>query len=264
MSPMRHFQLVCTSIVLFFSTACAVNVKMPVNRLISPEAQGELAKGQFDLRWVGVADVELANNKTSATPNIDPDVSEDGAIGVGAGIGILRNLDFYYHTGDDSPSHYGLKWQILGEPRMTAKEGNHSLAIAAAYANLSETETENETFGSDSGRAKIRAEGHEALLLYGYRPRNHLLFYAGPYYYFLETKARIFRTSGAVETNTANPKGEGTQTGLLLGFRYIAEKGYINLESGYSKTEFARISPTKMDANEFDDFFFGGSMGMTW
>lgn len=248
----------------FFSVGCAVNVKMPVNRMISPEAQGEFMKGQIDLRWVGVADIELADNKTSATPDINPDISEDGAIGFGAGVGLFERLDFYYHNSDDSPSHYGLKLQLLGEPRSSSGKGNHSLAIGAAYAYLSETESEEETLGSDTGKAKIKASGYEAFLLYGYRPTEKVIGYLGPFVYEIDAEATVERTSGGSTSVTATPKGEGSQAGVLLGFQFQSEKGYLNFEGGYAKTEYNRTSPSPLDAEDLEDSFFGASVGFMW
>lgn len=89
-------------------------------------------------------------------------------------------------SGSTDPLMGGVKVQLMGAPRVQAKQGNHSLSVAL-LAGAGSKEDENDerielTPQDDEIKTTLDIFSTSASLIYGYRLSNSILAYAGGTY----------------------------------------------------------------------------------
>src|SRR5690349_11964388 len=114
---------------LLFS-ACGtspIDIHTPLTRFDSPESNGK----KFG---VSAAAGIVSNEKTTITPDYglysaaDTPVSFDSAttVGANANLGITERLDIGLRGHINVPLLFEIKYQLIGDSRIAAKEGNFS------------------------------------------------------------------------------------------------------------------------------------------
>ncbi|MEK7357539.1 MAG: hypothetical protein AAB250_13890 [Bdellovibrionota bacterium] len=242
-------------------TGCATKLYIPGNRFMSPEASGELLKGDFKVGGVGVTHVEVADDITSASPNTTPLLLKNSSMELGLQLGLASRLDAYYNIVFGAPSAVGLKLQLIGDTAQNSKKGNFSLAIAggAFIGNLKTTAT----VGSDTGNSDVNFGGYEALIPIGYRANDGFLVYVTPFQSHVTAAVDIKRTSGGVTTTTAQPNGFGVMRGVTLGLR-LGGGFFLALEASGTETTWTREQPSTLESTKFSDTAIGAAIGGQW
>src|SRR5262245_21794161 len=105
---------------------------MPTVRFISPEAAGKFPKGSAEFGINAQPRVSLvsdADAQASPPVTVRPDfVESQTQFEFFGSLGIMRRLDLFVSL-RESPSEFGVKYQLLGQPETTAEAGNFSLSL---------------------------------------------------------------------------------------------------------------------------------------
>ncbi len=242
--------------------ACAVKVTLPSNHFITSETNGKSGGAHFNVRSQSGTEIDVINDPLSSSPNITPDAHQQSEVGVAASIGLFRNLDIYYHEGQDSMAVAGVKIQLLGTPRAESSAGSFSLSIAGGVGFGDGDEEQS----SDDTEAAINVDfsGYEAAVILGYRLGDKLLIYTGPYIAKTTADITSIRTVSSVSATTS-VSGEGEVTGANLGL-FLGGKtgGYVIVEGSLSKTNWKRTLPTELEIEDTEEAFLGGALGYSF
>ena len=197
------------SFILISSCSTKIGMRTPSTKMISPEAIGEGLKGEITtFRNEGtVAEVDLENNSTNNSLSLSEDSEDDDFIGVHAEIGAFSKMDvLIYRPGSTSPLMGGVKYQLIGDPKLSAGAGNHSLSMLV-MAGAGSKEDENDdpveiTPQDDEVKTELDMTAGSAGLIYGYRLNKSMLFYLGGVY-------TAYNFNGVLESeNNATLDGE--------------------------------------------------------
>ena len=197
------------SLVLLGSCSTRIGMRTPSTKMISPEAVGAGLKGEITTfqNEGTVAEVDLSQNTTGESLNLESKSEDGDFLGVHAEIGAFSSMDVViYSPGDTSPLMGGVKYQIIGEPKLNAKAGNHSLSILA-MAGAGSKEDENDdpieiTPQDDEVKTELDMTAGTTGLLYGYRLNSSMLVYLGGLYTY-------YNFNGILESdNNATLDGE--------------------------------------------------------
>lgn len=236
---------------------------IPANRFMIPETGGGLGLGEASGGGVGVIGVEITPNMNVASPDTTPELSKNSALSTGLQLGLFSFIDLYYNVAVGAPAAAGLKIQLLGDPKRTAKAGNFSLAVAGGGVFGDSKQTSSST--SSKASSELDFKGWEGMALIGYRPSDIVLFYAGPFQTHVEADIKISRTilSSGVTTVTSEPNGEGDVKGVTVGMR-IGYHFFFNLEVSKTETVWTRNEPTILASEKFENVALGISLGGAW
>jgi len=152
--------------IFVFSVGCAQRIKVPINRMISPEAIG----GGVDLKYeqLGFSDARLDfSNGETDNPLLMGSVSNRSLY---MGFGVSENADFFVKVPQESSSLVGLKVQLAGAPSKARAEG-HQLAFTVAVG------AERDTFKGQFN-IKLKSDVKDYSLIYGYRLNPMVLMYS--------------------------------------------------------------------------------------
>lgn len=159
---------------LFLFTSCAVNVKTPATRFMSPEVQGHFT-GQWNAGFHGATNVKLDTTNDSTT---NPLVLEkDHSFSpINLELGFWNFVDVIYNSAGKSPAEFGLKFKLIGKPRKEAKKGNHALSVYIAGGKKEEDEYDDDIiFANNSALANLETTVGTIMFLYGYRVTDDTL-----------------------------------------------------------------------------------------
>ncbi len=214
---------------LIFKSCSTIDAEFPVKSLISPEAAGEMLKGS--------ASISFYNLHTATVPSESRLSSNDRALSfegdtfefdVGASIegevGLLRNIDLLL----DLTGQIGLKYQLMGDPKNSAKAGNKSLSFAVTYFTDSESDLDDGGFSS-SYTANLDLETTSLYLIYGYRTTDTVLAFVNLRYREDSFTASI--KSGALAGNDYDY--ESSQLGLGAGVMAYSNDTEFGFEVNY-------------------------------
>lgn len=233
---MKNFILL---LLLLTAASCSSYLRTTAAKMISPEANGGFFRGTVDVRFENVQAYQL-DFKNSTTQKLD-DIGEFGAINLYADLGILSRLDLYLHPDILlTPPVFGLKYQILGEPRRFAKQGNFSLSLAAGIGQRSDSKSSNlDDFDAFDGSIKeidLDQSHTEFGLIVGYRWTNWLLHYGNIFLMKEEAKGTVTNDSGSIVDKDFKYKNSSTlaSTGFMI---YFAEHFHLKLDYTYLVTD---------------------------
>lgn len=235
----KLYQFIIISILIFACISCET-IDIPANRFHIPESMGKF-KGNLNFRYTGATAVDI--DARLATENSFTSVS---TVGGGMDFGLTNSLDTYFNIGleifSQVPASAGIKFQFLGEPQSSAKQGNFSAAILAGLL-YGETDLSDE-----NERTKMNSFGQEVTALAGYRITPNFLLYGGPYY--SEYKARIKSTFAFKRALKY-----GRDHGYSLGFKVNHGDFYMIVEASRSNIDW--------DSVERNRNYFGLSLGVS-
>lgn len=227
---------------LLISTACtSVSMMTTGNRFDTPEVIGKTKIHINPVAIEGGYSVELTKDYVKTPPNTDnPRINYSPIYRLEAGASLGSHFEIELQLHANTPAMFVFKYQFLGEPKVSAKQGNFSAALTAGGGISTPVDVKTNFSSSNSYDNNINYYAIDAALLVGYRALDGLVIYAGPYYkpYFFD--GNISQYSGS-DRNTRTLISEVTFNGRLttygasLGVQVMpTEKLHIKVEAAYT------------------------------
>jgi hypothetical protein len=193
---MKYKQYVFVAALL---SSCSVMVKAPLTRFESPETRGKSLSAEVMGGYQGRTDVMLTRDYTQFAPDMNqPIISDDPGHRVMASgyVGILEKLDAGISIPD---ARFGVKYQIHGEGKEKAAQGNLPISIVAGVSKRSEEESGVGLFSSRSVTYKLRETQADTGLSFGYRVKDSTMIYSGFYFLWDQLKTTYANPTGSAE-----------------------------------------------------------------
>lgn len=214
-------------------------IKLPNNRFDSPETLGKERNVKIEVAGERNSAIELSSDITGRQINIsDPKIDEEYRMRLGAGVGILEDLDIELRA----TNGLRVKYQVLGDPRSKADTGNIPLAATVGLGYVSE-EYSVSGVPTGSGRASIKEYIIDGALISGYRISKQVLFYGGGFY----TRDKFhgdFSFGSVTGTYSSAARLYGGNWGAELG----EEKVQFKIEMSHA---IARAGSSKSSSNNY-------------
>ena len=242
---------------LTFITSCStrIGVRTPSAQFISPESTGKGLAGEIDIFGAlgPKANVEFSGDRVdNPLDTTDGDIPIKSILGLGATIGAVPRLDVIaVSPGSKHPNLYGLKYQILGDPRVSASKGNHSLAIVGLIGGGKRIDLNDEaveiTPQNDEIEVELSTTASRASLIYGYRRGEKSLLYTGVTYSTL-------KFSGKLETENMTLDGQrisysSSAVGANIGAMFEVGKVFsLKIEASHQKVNWQRTDSKSFNA----------------
>lgn len=165
------------------AAGCGINTHLPASRLETPETYGKALAFGVDLGIQGSNSLGLTSDYTLSPVDTEmPSYSRShGDVKLGVGVGVAERFDLAVKTAWDSPFQLQGKYQLLGEPRRTAKEGNSSLAVTAAIGNHTQGGSSDDSFSGGDDSYEMTAYMADGSVIAGYRFTDTGLVFGGPF-----------------------------------------------------------------------------------
>lgn len=200
-------RLWCLLSLFFILTSCAQRIKVPINRLVSPEAIGRGANVEYREMGFSSGVLDFSNNSTE-NPLI-MGTSKDTEFYLN--LGISNNADIFVRVPEESSSLIGVKVQVIGEPGKAGAAG-HKLAFTIGKGN--ESDTFDQTFQID-----LKSDVTDFALIHGYRTSPYFMFYDGisisNYHFKGDIKGSTGLNSDTIDYRAKNILG--AHAGVILG-----------------------------------------------
>jgi hypothetical protein len=213
---------------------CTIQVNVPVNRFESPETVGKAGRVELDAAVGGSNDAVLTEDASTDAPSpAHPTGDHSAFFRFGAGVGLRDDLDLELRNF----SELVVKYQILGQPRLTSRMGNVSLAVTlgagGGYDSSNGTGLNQTQFQYDLTTVSL-----DAALIAGYRITDWWLLYAGPFFRYVPYTGHYAQGP----ENTSLPSGtpfSGTVScyGGNLGFEFGNEIVQGRVECAFGQLE---------------------------
>lgn len=214
-----------TPFILILLCSCSQRMKVPINRMISPEVIGF----GMDLEYRNMAYSEglldFTDNKVDNPLQIQKAVDRE----VYMAFGIASNADLFIKVPKESSSMLGIKVQVMGASSKN-RNGSHQLAFTLARG------AERDTFTGDALRINLKSDVGEFGVIHGYRFSPFVLLYEGitlskyEFTGFIKNAPATFSDS-EIEYIASNTLG--AHIGLELGginFKSKFELGYQRID----------------------------------
>ncbi|MEX0799044.1 MAG: hypothetical protein WD025_06350 [Bacteriovoracaceae bacterium] len=207
-------------------TSCAQRVKVPINRMVSPEAIGGGAEIEYKQMGFSHGLLDFSGAKT------------DNSLVMGSvkntelylGLGVSQNADLFIKIPEESTSLLGVKVQVIGDPSKARGEG-HKLSFTLAMG------AERDSFEGDY-KVKLKADAQDFSLIHGYRFSPTLMVYEGVTYSKYVFEGTV-EESGFADPNFSYTADNviGAHAGLELGsaaFKLKLELGSQRIQWSHS------------------------------
>lgn len=243
---------------LLILTSCTSYVRTLGNRMISPESQGSLGKGSFEIRAHQSKRDQLNFENDSTTNNVQR-AGSPYAAGLMGELGLLNRLDIYLIPSTVSSTIYGLKFQFLGKPESEAKKGNFSTSLVLGYGSFSdETNGNNDLedfFEGNVEDLEVDTTHQDVGLIVGYRWAEKFLQYANAIYLRETVEGKVTSDSGTLD----NAKFTFYQDGMIYSTGFIIYFGTSHLKLDYSHfvSDWSRTEKTTVNTANF-------ALGFNW
>lgn len=178
-----------------FLTSCAQRIKVPINRMMTPEVLGGGMGAEYQEVGFSSGQLDFSDDDTD-NALIMSQVQERI---FHLDLGPVDKMDIFADVPKESSTRVGVKVQILGEPEKKRKEG-HLLAFTLA------TGSAQDTFDSDY-EIKLKSNLEDYSIIHGYRFNENVMIYEG-----------LSITSYTFKGNIENPGSLNSST-----FKYSAE-----------------------------------------
>lgn len=239
---------------LLFLISCAqIELKTPSSRFMSPETSGKALN--YGLQLIQQSGVEAKINIV-ANELDKVDLSNSASPLTYSGyVGVLDKLDIIYYNYIDSASLLGVKYQILGESKANAKQGNQSLALTLGGGGQSKTTTSQDLFDEEVDKTELEQNLVDASIIYGYRTTDNILVYSSLHISNHSAKLKIISNNdSALDGQTETYKT--SNLGLSLGSMIYNKKKNVHLSIEASAQ---RVNWTHTDEKTFG--FISGAIG---
>lgn len=213
----------------FSLSSCAVMIKVPLNRLDSPETTGKYGKAHMMAGYQGRNELELTPAAGFTSPSLSrPDAQPPGHRLIGNGqLGVGEKLDVSFTL---PQSRLGVKYQILGQNQMEAEAGNIPLAATTSISYASEKE--DTYYGKSS--LNLREIIYDVALISGYRVNKDWLIYGGPFVLWNRIRSSY---RGNSLSASIDEKGTLRSVGANLGAEYTSNQIFLRAEYAGTKTK---------------------------
>lgn len=152
---------------LFIFSSCSQRIKVPINRMMSPETIGKGA--EIEYRQVGLSEGRLDfSNSNTDNPLLMGVVTNRAS---NMAFGPVENVDFFVTVNQESSSLLGMKLQLVGTDNKTRGTG-HKLAMTLGMG------AERDTYGGEY-EINLKSDVQDYSIIYGYRTSQVVLFYSG-------------------------------------------------------------------------------------
>jgi hypothetical protein len=151
----------------FLTMSCAQRIKVPINRMIMPEAIGVGA--EIEYRDIGYSSGVLNFDDNSTENPLLMGVAKNKEFYLG--VGIANSTDLFIRVPEESSSLIGIKVQIVGEP---VKAGTVGHSVAFTMGMGSERDKFDQGFSID-----LKSDVSDFSLIHGYRLNPYVLLYDG-------------------------------------------------------------------------------------
>ena len=152
-------------ITLVLFTACAQRIKVPINRMMSPEVSGIGAEVDYQATGMSQGVLDFSNDDTDNALLMST-VSEKA---FNLALGPIDQMDMFINIPNESSSRFGIKVQLIGAPKKANTVGNKlafTLATGASEDNL-----------EDGYTIKMKSRLKDYAIIHGYRFSPQLLMY---------------------------------------------------------------------------------------
>jgi hypothetical protein len=179
---MRLGARIAVFVVVMLAAGCGINAHLPASRLETPETYGRPLAFGVDLGVQGSNSLSLTSDYTISPVDTDePTYTRSTGVKIGASVGLAERFDLALKTAWDSPLLLQGKYQLLGDPQGTAKQGNSSLAVTAAIGNHNQGGESDDTFSGGDDAYSMNAYMADASVIAGYRFSDNGLVFGGPF-----------------------------------------------------------------------------------
>lgn len=216
--------------------------------MLSPEAQGELGKGQVELRLEAQKRDNLDFKDDTVDNSIDRADTIYAVAPVGE-IGLFNIMDIYIQPHTRAPTVLGLKFQLLGKQRKEAGKGNFSTSLLVGYGSNSQESAASDDlsdfFSGNVDRIQMDTQHEEVGLIFGYRWSEKFLHYANFVYQKDRIEGKVTTDSGTLDDTDFKYNHDGMiySTGFILYFGSAQWKvDYSYATSDWSKTQLQTVN----------------------
>lgn len=254
-----------TLILLMTLSSCGstIGVRSPLNSFISPEAAGETLKGEVNgyLSISSKNNIELDSFDGTIKKTVGRDDEIEDTIGLNGSLGIIDRLDIVgVSPGSKTPTLFGLKYQLLGQRRIKASKGNHSLSIVGLFGSqisIQENDDAIELIAEDEeAKTEMTIETSDIRLIYGYRFQEMKMIYAGLSSVNIQFEGELESDNAAF--NGESISGGATAIGAHLGLAFYAKQAF------HMKIEAAGQKIKWRDNQEITVGTLIASLGLFW
>lgn len=229
---------------LLFQVGCATKYIVPGNRFLTPESQGGALRGQFEMQSTSANQLTIDTSQGNVDNGVNYSVID--RTGYLFSNSLFDQLDLYWSHVGSANSMVGLKFQFLGDPRIS-KSAGHKMSIAAAVGE-NEHETEDQS-------VEFNLAGQEFMLLYGYRFSEFVMAYSSFSMASYSFKGEIRSSDPAL--NGADPRFDTKIRSLSGGLELSYAAFFAKVETTYQK-----LATT--DTNDKENIIVGYSIGISW
>lgn len=241
--------------------SCSTYLRTSGARMLSPETNGKLGKGTFDMaRLQGSKQYQMDfSGSSTEVPFHDYDEMTYG-YSVAGDLGIIKRLDVYILPSFVmAPTLFGIKFQFLGDPRAEATKGNisASISVAAGSSQQERKDAEDDTdiFDGRVDKIDVEMDHQDISLMTGYRWGEHWLQYLNATFYEEEARGKV--TNNMLTLVDAsfkyNNSGAIYATGFILyagNVQFKAEYSHLTTDWTYNRKDYVNM--------------VNGAMGFNW
>lgn len=246
---------------LMLLTSCASYIHTPQNRMISPEAQGKFFSGAVDIRLSSTKEDEwsFSDNDTKRPFDGERDIYKISGM---LDLGLLNRLDFVYldYLSGSTVGILGLKFQVLGDPRRTAKKGNFSLSVFAGGGSnddsVDNSDNDLSNFTSNVDKLEYEVDHTDLGLIVGYRWSDSLLHYANTYYFHENIEGKVTTDGNALN----QAKFKDSQDGMIYSTGLILDLG----SAWFLKVDYSHMTSKWRSTRGFTSNAVNGGIGVHW
>jgi hypothetical protein len=201
--PLHLILLIC------FMCSCTQRLKVPVNRMMSPEAIGGGAEIEFQRIDFSEARLDFNGGQTD-NPLKMPGVVSNRTLYMA--VGVSPTTDIFVKIPQESSSLLGIKVQLLGA-------GSKFRNITHQFAFTLAMGAERDTFEGPY-RIDLKSDVRDYSLIYGYRLNQYLLAYTSVSLSDYRFRGNVKDSGGALVDDTIDYRAEnvlGAQMGVDFG-----------------------------------------------
>ncbi len=223
-------------VVLFASSVgsgCAITMNLHTNRFQTPEAAGKPGAGYADFFGLEGAN-ELVVVPDSTFPN--PDVTHPRFnrnaryYYMGGGIGVMDRMNIEIRNPLSDTGMLNAKYQILGDPRLSAKEGNFSLAAVGGFFYAAPSEEARSTLYGINAKTDREILSGDFALIAGYRIADTFLIYGGTAYTLHSYTGKVEQKNSAGTITNYSFTGNANQVVFNLGLEWTLSHCLLRVE----------------------------------
>lgn len=232
-------------VLILNSCSTTLDFKQPGNRFYTPETTGEKAAVSGSLHYAqGIKTTVTEIYRGSifsdrVTVNNEPSLDESRGLGIQGKLGVDEIVDLELTKDHDTPFLIGAKIQAYGAGTKQREDGLKLAFGAGVGMGEEESDTISITDSTDtrSYKATVDIFKWNFYSSIGYRTKEDLLFYISGYYTKNETESQV--TSDDNQFNAFTREDDVLNTGANLGFQFLFNKGFVQIEVGRQKVKFA-------------------------